>query len=525
MARDMAPACIDQCSHSCPAVGEAINAYMTRGGQRAAIRSVCKNKWAFACFVKSNHVGNCRVFFDKARRFGFSLPSSERELNGQCGRMLAANDSASEHIAAEAMAASVEEVAPKDAAIDAVTKESEQPSPILLEASVETASSACHRGYVKMARDMAPRCIDQCSHSCPAVGEAINAYMTRGGQSAAIRSVCKNKWAFSCFVKSNHVGNCRVFFDKARRFGFALPDSEGALNRQCGRMLTANDTAEEASLDSAKASAESVVDNVASSGDLHWVSSSSEAVVSSESKEPVVLTEVAVQATVETASSACQRGYVKMAYDMAPNCFDQCSSSCQSVGDTIRTFMTQGRDVAFGTVCENKWAFACFIKPEHIGACQVFFARAKIYGFELPTSESKLNGMCGLAEASTELKAPSLTALVSVQHAATSSDPCTQGSVKLVHDMASECVAQCPQSCPAIGAAIDAYFVGGLASARSAVCQHKNEFSCFVRPEHLEECRGFFATAAGFGVQLPSSNAELNSQCGGGRRLRGNLLV
>merc|ERR1719188_973493 len=126
-----------------------------------------------------------------------------------------------------------------DANSSAVSNDSVEVSTVLLEASVQTASSACHRGYVKKARDMAPRCIDQCSSSCYAVGEAIDAYLRRGGQPAAMKSVCRNKRAFSCFVTPSHVGNCRVFFDKARKFGISLPSSERDLDRRCGRRLAA----------------------------------------------------------------------------------------------------------------------------------------------------------------------------------------------------------------------------------------------------------------------------------------------
>jgi len=181
------------------------------------------------------------------------------------------------------------------------------------------------------------------------------------------------------------------------------------------------------------------------------------------------------------------------------------------------------------SVCNHQEEFACFVSPEHIGKCKVFFAQASAFGFSLPSTVDELESQCSgrmLAEAAVELKAPSLGALVSVQQATMSpSDSCNQGSAKIVHDIASECVAQCPQSCPALGVAIDAYFSGDLASARSAVCQHKDEFACFVHPDHLEECKGFFATASSFGVELPSSEAELQVQCNGGRRLRGSFLM
>merc|ERR1712126_194384 len=143
MARDMARDCIDQCQSSCSALGSVISTYMTRG-KAAAYGSVCQNKWAFKCFVQPHHVGACHVFFVKARQFGFALPSSESDLDRQCSRMLLAANASS--LEAEELpsvkASSTTGSAKEDVAIGEVTKESEQPSPVLLEASVETASSA-----------------------------------------------------------------------------------------------------------------------------------------------------------------------------------------------------------------------------------------------------------------------------------------------------------------------------------------------------------------------------------------------
>jgi len=505
MVREMAPLCIDQCSGSCHAIGKAINAYMTQGGQPAAMRSVCRNKWAFACFVKPSHVGNCRVFFNKARSFGVSLPASEHDLNSQCGRMLSTNDTVAESVV-RAATATVDTSPSKDDISANVT--AQELAPVHLEASVETAGSACRSGYVGMVRDMAPACIDQCSGSCHAIGKAITAYMTQGGQTAAMRSVCRNKWAFACFVKPSHVGNCRVFFNKARSFGVSLPASEHDLNSQCGRMLSTNDSA-----------AESVVRATTATIDT------------SPSKAPRVELGKSMMALSSVAGSdACQAGYMSMVYSLAPGCIDQCRSSCSAVGDAITAYMTGGHAGALRSVCSHQDDIACFVRPEHVGKCQVFFQQAQAFGVALPSSEAELTSQCNgrlLAETpAQELQGAPLTAVVSLQATAeaSSADACTQGSVKLVHDMASECVGQCPQSCPALGEAIDAYFGQGLVSAKAAVCRNKNEFACFLQPAHLNTCRGFFATAAGFGIELPSSEAELEGQCSG-RRLRGSFLV
>jgi hypothetical protein len=99
-------------------------------------------------------------------------------------------------------------------------------------ASVD-AGNSCQSGLVGQAYKYAPACFNKCSYACGAINEAINAYMRKGGQSAAKKVVCRRKSQFSCFVKRSNIGNCRPLISKAASFGFSLPSSVGDLNRQC----------------------------------------------------------------------------------------------------------------------------------------------------------------------------------------------------------------------------------------------------------------------------------------------------
>merc|ERR1719343_578470 len=90
---------------------------------------------------------------------------------------------------------------------------------------------ACTSGIVGQIHSADPRCLDACPGACGPLGHAINAYLTRGGQPAATKDICKNKGAFSCAYRN--WGKCGPLFEKAKGFGFDLPKSQGGLNSQC----------------------------------------------------------------------------------------------------------------------------------------------------------------------------------------------------------------------------------------------------------------------------------------------------
>lgn len=81
---DGAAACVAPCHSSCPALNAAIVAYMTKGGQPAAKRSMCSSKYSLSCLVTPRHVGPCLPLAKKADGFGMHLPRSVREFNSMC---------------------------------------------------------------------------------------------------------------------------------------------------------------------------------------------------------------------------------------------------------------------------------------------------------------------------------------------------------------------------------------------------------------------------------------------------------
>ncbi len=101
------------------------------------------------------------------------------------------------------------------------------------QAAVEADNAACHAGLVGQVYHQAPTCFDACPQACGPLGQAITAYMTKGGQPAAKKVVCQNKGAFGCALTSGNLPKCRPLITKAASFGFKLPSSMGELNSQC----------------------------------------------------------------------------------------------------------------------------------------------------------------------------------------------------------------------------------------------------------------------------------------------------
>jgi len=82
--RSYATSCFDSCQSICWPLELAIKAYLTKGGAPAVKPVVCGHKSAFACALSSSNQGKCMPLINKAASFGFKLPKSNSQLNGQC---------------------------------------------------------------------------------------------------------------------------------------------------------------------------------------------------------------------------------------------------------------------------------------------------------------------------------------------------------------------------------------------------------------------------------------------------------
>mmetsp|Transcript_84247 Transcript_84247/g.212427 ORF Transcript_84247/g.212427 Transcript_84247/m.212427 type:complete len:171 (+) Transcript_84247:95-607(+) len=99
--------------------------------------------------------------------------------------------------------------------------------------NAEEESDACHAGLVGQINAFAPSCFSQCPQMCGPLGQAITAFMQRGGAAAAKPVICSHQAQFGCALHGSAYGACSPLIQKAAKFGFTLPTSSGALQSQC----------------------------------------------------------------------------------------------------------------------------------------------------------------------------------------------------------------------------------------------------------------------------------------------------
>merc|ERR1711971_1215838 len=113
-------------------------------------------------------------------------------------------------------------------------------APDVPENNTLTAGSAdsCSSGLIGMAMNKYPEtktCLAPCHSSCSTLNAIMTAYMTRGGQPAAIKEACARRSALSCLF--GHVQPCMGLVNKAKGFGMTIPTSAAQLSSMCSRRL------------------------------------------------------------------------------------------------------------------------------------------------------------------------------------------------------------------------------------------------------------------------------------------------
>jgi len=229
--RSMAPSCLARCRSSCGAVNSAAAAFR-RGGRDGARRSVCRNRWAFECFLRGRNYRACKPLIDRAGRFGF--PRSVGGLRRECGRRKEPATE-SEEVSEQGMSEAKDPSSSEDAAQEHEATATEEASPMTQE---ELEALSAEGGVCGMVRSTAPECIDRCRSSCGAVNSVASAFQ-RNGRGGATDAMCRRKWAFECFFRNYHV--CRPLISQSRDMGF--PGSMEDLHREChGRKGLPEDT-------------------------------------------------------------------------------------------------------------------------------------------------------------------------------------------------------------------------------------------------------------------------------------------
>lgn len=211
MIRGMAPGCLETCSDMCGTLGDAVTAFLTKGADQTAVDVVepivCGAKDKFACAFEN--LDKCGVLITQAANLGIDLPANSAAMDDQCSKinMLETN----------AVFKTTQKAASEVASVQNGTR----------------ISSLCTDGLVGQIRAFSPSCIDSCQGMCGPMDKAIHAFMTKGGYPAVKPIVCAHRNDFGCALNHANYHKCNPLIKKAGTFGFALPTSMDALNKQC----------------------------------------------------------------------------------------------------------------------------------------------------------------------------------------------------------------------------------------------------------------------------------------------------
>jgi len=198
--RQMGEACIDACPQMCGPLGDAVTAFLMKSDgqtiEQAVKPVVCGHQADFNCAFQN--MGKCKTLITQAATLGFKLPDSSADMTAQCAGSLMETDAV-------------------EAAVEAQN----------------TTYNACTQGMVGKIRAFGTSCIDSCQGMCGPLESAVNAFLTKGGAPAVKPVVCSHQHQFRCALTGSNAAKCAPLIRKAASFGFTLPNSVGALSRQC----------------------------------------------------------------------------------------------------------------------------------------------------------------------------------------------------------------------------------------------------------------------------------------------------
>lgn len=91
----------------------------------------------------------------------------------------------------------------------------------------------------------------------------------------------------------------------------------------------------------------------------------------------------------------------------------------------------------------------------------------------------------------------------------------TNTMTSTVTDISPQCFEQCPQMCKPVDEVVSEYLATfDVEAVKGKVCANPAPFSCAFEAEHAAACSKVLAAGSSFGVELPTTAAQLNEQCG-----------
>mmetsp|Transcript_23493 Transcript_23493/g.61903 ORF Transcript_23493/g.61903 Transcript_23493/m.61903 type:complete len:173 (-) Transcript_23493:55-573(-) len=119
--------------------------------------------------------------------------------------------------------------------------------------------------------------------------------------------------------------------------------------------------------------------------------------------------------------------------------------------------------------------------------------------------------------------ATNATNATSAANATEEPEACRTGLVGQIREMVPDCIRACPESCRSLELSIQVYLAQlSELEARRVMCNHEEDFRCFLSPEHLATCARVKEKAASMGYKLPGDVGELQARCREFRELPGD---
>jgi len=186
-------------------------------------------------------------------------------------------------------------------------------------------------------------------------------------------------------------------------------------------------------------------------------------------------------AAPDAAPKACTEGMVGQLHKLAPECINECHDSCGALGHVLEAYTNSGEAEAKGEVCQRQEAFECFLKQGTIDKCSVVIEKAAGLGISLPTTTGQLRSECAPAARD--------AAAVASPPAAEEVDPCMQGSVGQLRNLAPECFDQCQEACGAVKSVLMSHSNAEQVEAvKEQFCKHRGAFECFIEKGIIDQC-------------------------------------
>merc|ERR1719436_253243 len=97
----------------------------------------------------------------------------------------------------------------------------------------------------------------------------------------------------------------------------------------------------------------------------------------------------------EDEEGGCSGGIVGQVQQHVPLCINPCQQACGPLKAAIHAYLTKGgAKAAYKAMCQYKSSFSCLLRGAQAQRCAPVRAKARQFGFTMPSSVGQLNSWC-----------------------------------------------------------------------------------------------------------------------------------